>query len=475
MTLTTRLLVFFQSMLAVVLIGFSIALYLLANQFLNRQTNERLDAILNALTAAVEIGPEGVEWEPKGRYLNFELPIQTNQSVWFVADGEGTIVDRSRAAETEEFVAKTTPVGSVESGVVWKTGQWQAGYRSIHATMTEEHDDEIVDTSSDNRTGLSTLSITAGVSLGPVQNSLSQLAWWLLGLSVGIWCLALFLGQSLCRRALLPVTKMAVTAREMNASDLRKRLPEIHSHDELEDLNRSFNNLLDRLQQSFERQRRFAGDASHQLRTPLTAILGQIEVTLRRLRSLEEYQQILAKVHHKASQLNRIVESLLFLSRADSDEQALALERIDLNNWLKEHLQSWAEHERYNDFRLVCSTKRVCLVNAHSVLLGELLNILIDNSCKYSPSNSPIEILLQQEGNFACIEVSDQGHGIAVADLPHLFVPFGRLEDARQRGIEGVGLGLSIAKRLSDLFGGTLDVTSQPGIGTRVTLRLPLI
>jgi signal transduction histidine kinase len=474
LTLTTRLLVFFQSMLAMVLIGFSVALYLLANQFLYRQASERLDAILNTLSAAVEVGPEGVEWEAKGRFVNFDLPILANQTVWFVADGEGTVLDQSNVIETDEFRSQSVlHLRSASSDTVWKMGKWQAGYRWIHAATTEEHDDESSGDISEVGPKLSTLSITAAVSLVPVRTSLRQLAVWLLGLSLGIWCIAFLLGRILCKRALSPVRNMAVAAGEMNASDLQHRLPEIQSHDELEDLNRSFNGLLDRLQQAFEQQRRFTGDASHQLRTPLTAILGQIDVALRRERNQDEYRRVLAKVHDKASHLNRIVESLLFLSRTDSDAPLPTFERIDLNLWLTEYLESWSEHDRYKDILWKCSTHLSCFVNAQPVLLGELLNILLDNACKYSSPNSPIEIVLQREGDSVCVSVRDLGHGISDADIPNLFVPFCRSDDVRQRGIQGIGLGLSIAKRLSGLFAGNLHVTTQINQGTSVTLRLP--
>src|SRR5438045_9495412 len=109
---------------------------------------------------------------------------------------------------------------------------------------------------------------------------------------------------------------MAYHIRLMSAANLDDRLPDVQSRDELDELSRSFNGLLDRLQESFERQRRFTGDASHQLRTPLTAILGQLEVALRRERPAEEYQRVLAQVHERAGHLRRIVESLLFLARA---------------------------------------------------------------------------------------------------------------------------------------------------------------
>src|SRR5207248_10102086 len=153
-------------------------------------------------------------------------------------------------------------------------------------------------------------------------------------------------GRALCRRALAPVTRMAGAARIMSAADLDQRLPAPGSRDELEDLRRAFNGLLGRLQEAFERQRRFTGDASHQLRTPLTVMLGQIEVALRRDRPAGEYRDALHVAHGQAVRLRQIVEMLLFLARADAEARLRHLERVELAGWLAGHLEQCSAHAR---------------------------------------------------------------------------------------------------------------------------------
>src|SRR5205823_5591551 len=138
-------------------------------------------------------------------------------------------------------------------------------------------------------------------------------------ISGGLWLLAAFLGRWLSRRALVPVTSMARAARAIDPSDLNQRLPDPGSRDEVHDLAASFNDLLSRYQEAFARQARFTGDASHQLRTPLTAILGEVEVALRRERSIEDLRAALQKVKGRAAHLGQIVEMLLFLARADAE------------------------------------------------------------------------------------------------------------------------------------------------------------
>jgi HAMP domain-containing protein len=317
LTLTTRLSLFFLTTLALVLVGFSVTVYLLAGTYLHGQSDERLDAALNTLVAAIDVGPDGLEWEPTQRRLNLGPAAFGDQVLWLIGDDQERIVDRSKQDIAEDFLAEAAErLRQSERSTKrldWQGERWQFRQRWIQApsqkpakrasTEPNQHDDG---------KRYPALSITAGVPLGPVQATLRLLAATLAGLSVAIWLAAMLAGRVVCRRALLPVTRMAETAREMDANNLEQRLPALATKDELEDLSRAFNSLLDRLRDSFERQQRFTGDASHQLRTPLAAILGQIEVALRRERSPEEYQRVLATVQRKAEHLRRITDALLF-------------------------------------------------------------------------------------------------------------------------------------------------------------------
>jgi signal transduction histidine kinase len=259
----------------------------------------------------------------------------------------------------------------------------------------------------------------------------------------------------------------------MGARELGQRLPTSHTGDELEDLGRSFNGLLDRLEESFEQQRRFTGDASHQLRTPLTAMLGQIEVALRRARDPEEYRRVLTAVQGQADQLRQIVEMLLFLARADAEPRAPDLERVDLGAWLSQRLLAWASRPRGPDLRRGPDPPQPVWVRVHPPLLGQAVENLLENASKYSPPGSPITLRTWREAGAVCLQVGDQGRGIAAEDLLHVFEPFYRSPDVRRRGLNGVGLGLCVATRIVAAFGGRIDVESVPNQGSRFTVRLP--
>jgi heavy metal sensor kinase len=477
MTLTTRLSVFVLAMLGIVLIGFSLALYWLSGRYLHRQVDERLDAVLSTLSAAVEDTPRGLEWEPGQRLLNVDGELFGVSVVWFVSDGNGGVLDRAPQPQTSELMqlraahaAGETPSQDFQAAV---SGEWQLRQTRIRATHQPPAPIATGRPRLQRGKRYSELVINVGTCLAPLRATLTRLAMTLAGLSAAILLAALVAVRRVCRRVLSPVRRMAVAASEIGAEDLAHRLPTIESNDELGQLNRAFNGLLDRLQESFERQRRFTGEASHQLRTPLAGILGQIEVALRRERPIEEYQRVLATVHQRGSHLNKIVESLLFLSRANADAALASSEKLCVNSWLPERIESWSDNERAADIVLRLNATQDCCVLAQPALLGELLDILIDNACKYSPAGSPIQIALDRDAETVRIEIQDQGCGISADDLPHLFTPFFRAEESRRRGIEGSGLGLSIARRLARVFQGELSVDSHPGRGSLFVLRLP--
>ena len=184
-------------------------------------------------------------------------------------------------------------------------------------------------------------------------------------------------------------------------------------------------------------------------------------------------------VQGKTRQLRQIVESLLFLARADPETLGPLLEPIDLAAWLAEHLRSWRESRNGPEPRPDVAlepggTEGPLPVRVQPALLAELVNNLLDNAARYSDPGSPIRVGLRRAGPAVELSVEDRGIGIADEEIPHLFEPFYRSPEARRRGASGLGLGLSVAARLAAAFGGAIEVSSRHGQGSRFTLRLPL-
>ena len=470
MTLSTRLSLFFLTSLAVVLAGFSLALYGLARNHLQRQSEQQLAAAMNTLVAAVEIAPEGLVWDRAERRLDLSDATSGGRIAWIIRDNHGQVVDQSADNLAGDFPALDTAKAN-ETAV--QENRWRGELWRFRQQRIETPGPPLASAAPpDEEPKHQALSVAAGICLEPMHATLRTLAATLAALSACVWLVALLAGRALSSRAIAPLTAMASAAREMSAADFEQRLSAPGSADELQDLAVAFNGLLDRLQDSYERQRRFTGDASHQLRTPLAGMLGQIEVALRRERPASEYQAVLTTVHEQAQRLRKIVESLLFLARADSEAQLPARERVDLAQWLPAHLREWSQHGRSADILVENGDAGPLPVLAHPPLLGELVNILLDNACKFSPPGTPIVLRLSRDAESIRLRIEDRGLGIDTPELPQLFRPFFRTAAAQQQGISGVGLGLAIARRLAKSHGGTLVVESEAGRGTCFTLSL---
>jgi signal transduction histidine kinase len=267
--------------------------------------------------------------------------------------------------------------------------------------------------------------LVVGLSPAPVEATLGRLGLTLSALSLGVWAVSASAGRWLCRRALSPVSRMARAATAMTAADLGHRLPVPGTDDELDALGRAFNDLLDRLHEAsvrlhaaYDGQRRFAGDASHQLRTPLAALLGQVQVALRRERPPEEYRRVLERVHNEGARLRQIVESLLMLAQPAGARPEP--EVLNLRDWLPEQLRRWAAHPRATDLRAEVAEGAPLEVRVHPPLLAQLVDNLLENACKYSPPGTPIIIRTWHEEGSVMLSVEALGCGLEDADRSSL-------------------------------------------------------
>jgi signal transduction histidine kinase len=477
MSLSTRLSLFFLAALAVVLLGFSSTLYLLGRSYLNHQLDERLEQALDTLEAAIDIETGGLEWEPEERRLTLGVESGVEQVRWTVHDGRGRVVDRSPNVANEPFPPPLAPEAlpelPIDQTAMTDAPGWRIARRHLRLGELVQlgwghpEDDE-----SDEETEYPELVLTAGLSPSPVEAGLNRLALALGGVSAAVLALAAVLGRWLCRRALAPIVHMAAAARAKAGSDDLSGLPNPGTGDELEDLGRAFNALLDRRREALERQQQFTGDASHQLRTPVAGLLSLVEVVRRRPRPAEEYEQTLDQVHREANRLRQIVDSLLFLARTEAESEPLKGEPIDLADWTPAALARWRSHARADDLHFEGPDHGVW-TRAHAPLLTQAVENLVDNAFKYSEPGSPVTVRTWREPGAACLAVEDRGCGLSPEEAASVFEPFYRSPRARLIGRCGVGLGLSVVQRIVDAARGSIRVESRPGQGSRFTIRLP--
>lgn len=287
-------------------------------------------------------------------------------------------------------------------------------------------------------------------------------------------------GWFLAGRALAPIDRITRSAQQISADELHQRLKLDLPNDEIGRLAATFDQMLARLDEAFERQKRFIADASHELRTPLTVLKGDVEVALNRPRTAEEYREALQLVNQTTDRLAGLVEELFLLARADNRQFPLVAEPFDLIELLNEVSSLLFSRALAKNITLQLDTPEQLLLPADRDKLSRLFMNLIDNAIKYSNPGDAVTITAGLDQGQVRVTVSDTGPGIATEHLPHLFERFYRIDKARARnatgdnGSSGAGLGLSIAQWLAQLHGGHIEVTSQVGQGTTFTVWLPL-
>lgn len=226
------------------------------------------------------------------------------------------------------------------------------------------------------------------------------------------------------------------------------------------------------VEEALERMRRFTADAAHELRTPVAVIRGRSELALEQAREPSAYVAALDEIAREGERLGRIVDDLLLLARADAGERPLARERLFLDDLASDALRAASVLARRHGVQIQMGDYEEAPVIGDAALLRQLLLILLDNAIKFSPAGGRVRLDVRRADGRASVSVSDEGIGIAAADLPHVFERFFRADAARGRA-GGAGLGLSIARWIAEAHGARIEVASEVGKGSRFTVAFP--
>lgn len=283
-------------------------------------------------------------------------------------------------------------------------------------------------------------------------------------------------GWFIAGRSLSPVAQITGTVRRINAENLSQRLDPLQSSDEIAELVDTFNSMLSRLEESFNKIRQFTADASHEMRTPLAILKGETEVALRWAKDPEELRRTLESNMEEIDRMTRIIEDLLALAKSEAGEIPLDLTRFGLSDLLQDlyMLGRTLAEPKGIEFSLNLDVSEDVLLRGDQLQLHRAILNLISNSVKYTPDNGQVCVELSLQGDEAVVAVRDTGIGIDKAHLPHLFDRFYRVDEARNRQVGGTGLGLSIVRWIIDAHEGRIEVDSTPGKGSTFTVFLPL-
>jgi two-component system heavy metal sensor histidine kinase CusS len=277
-------------------------------------------------------------------------------------------------------------------------------------------------------------------------------------------------GFGLARQGLRPVSRIGATLRRIRSTTLHERIAPAGLPTELQGLAWTSNEMLDGLERAFRQLSRFSADIAHELRTPIHNLRGEIEVALARPRPPEEYRNLLGSCLEECTRLSRLIDSLLFLARAEGRAQALRRQALDLGEELGAIAEFYEPLAAEAGVELRVAVEPGTCATLDRSLLQSAAGNLIENAIAATGRGGRVTLASRADAGGVRVEVSDTGRGIAAAHLPHLFERLYRVDGARGGG---AGLGLSIVQSIASLHGGSVSLASEVGVGTRVGLWFP--
>ena len=313
-----------------------------------------------------------------------------------------------------------------------------------------------------------------GALLDPVESMLNHLFLQLaLGLPLAVIIITLG-GYLLVRRALTPVEQITRAAERITQYNLSERLPVSSTGDELERLSVSLNRMITRLDDAFQNSKRFVADASHDLRTPLTILQGELENFTDDPRFDAELRDRIGSMLEEVVHLGKIVEQLFTLSRLDAGEAQTEWTRFDLSELAKTTAEQMSLMAEDKGISISCDVSQPMPVKGNHVRLKQVVVNLLDNAIKYTPEQGAIQLRVLAVNGHAVLEVEDNGIGIPPDALPHIFERFYRVDQARSADSKSAGLGLSIVKSICTAHGAEVEAQSVVGSGSCFRVKLPL-
>ena len=442
-SIRTRLTLWYLAVIVVLLLIFSSVAYFMLDYTLYNNLDNTLQNRANSLNTPTYVVPKSNEL-----LMSFDANGNETQSVG------GVTVDTPKL-----------------SGLIKKAIAGQNAYLS--ATGTENQNIRLYATSFLNPFNGQPVVIVVGQTTTEITDVLHTFVYVIVIAMVAIIILAGIGGLFLAERALKPVQQITKTAQNIEGSDLSQRI-NVKTDDELGMLASTLNEMIGRLEESFNRQRQFTADASHELRTPLAIMQAEATLALSKERAPDDYRKSLETISQESDYMSSVIGKLLFLARSDAGKEQLTFEDVELKGLitgLASNIEALAQDK---GIKFAVDAHEELMVSGDKVKLRQLFINILENAVRYTPADGLISVSLVKQESNAVVSISDTGIGIPPEHLPHIFERFYRVDKARARADGGVGLGLAIAKIIAESHKGTITVASEVGKGTTFTISLPL-
>lgn len=462
-SIRSRLTAWYILLLGIILILFSVFL----NYFLSKRLYESVD---NSLTVSATVVATSAVMQFNrsplpglDQFFEQFMGAGNLNKFYRIYDGSGNVGSRSNNIDASKFPLSQEAYADALSGTNSYETFLVDGKHPIRViTMPILREKKLVNL------------VQVGTSLEAVKETLRNLRIFLFTAVPSVLVFATLFARFLARRALKPISKIIKTARDIGqGQELSQRIPVFKVQDELGQLALTFNEMMDRLENSFAQMRQFSSDASHELRTPLTVLQGQNELVLSKLRDPKEYQEVIISNLEEIKYMSKVLEDLFVLSRSDENQVLLNYKRMDLRDLVEEvcrHAEILAEEK---DISIVIAFLEQVKINGDEVRLRQMVWNILHNGIKYTQPGGELKVSLLEESGFALLSIQDTGIGIPEKDLPFIFDRFYRVDKARSKDEGGSGLGLSICRHIAEAHKGKIEVESKPGLGTRFKIHIP--
>lgn len=445
-----RLTATFALLMAVVLFGMSLFLYVRLEATLDHSIKKDLSTRLHAILATIGRVPD-----PFGTQAGL---IHSDENFAQVVGDGGRVIDSSVALGPRPVVSPsrlTTIRGRVAFDRTVTTSHELIPARFV-ATRTAGGLIVIVGASLEARTeALSDLRTLLWIGGPAALATTTAIIWFLSG------------------AALRPVERLRSRAEDISGSDPDRRLPVPDTGDEIERLAHTLNDMLERIEGALARERRLVDDASHELRTPLGILQAEIELALSRSRTTEELVTALRSAGEESEKLNRLAEDLLVLAPLNRGRLPIRKERVEVTTLTREVVDGFAGRAKAHTVAIELEGANGFAVDLDPTRLRQALSNLLDNALSHSPAGGTVTVGVRRRETSVEMTVSDEGEGFPVGFLSEAFEPFSRADGARTRRNGGVGLGLSIVRAIVEAHGGTVTASNGARGGAEVRMRIP--
>ena len=429
-SLKTKLLLWFGGVTAVILLLFSFFFY----YYLNTSINENIETRLEQKAIDIEESS-----------LTKHYPKEVNFAIY---DINVTLINKSTSFDLKGIKSY---LNQEKNFFILANQDFDENINVLYIYKTNKHIIAIYQKEIDNK-------IEDLVSSLLILNPILLLAF-------------IYLASKIIDKILDPVKNVIAVSKNISIDDFATTIELPKEHDEIRELVDSFNGMRLRLKTGVESIERFNSDVSHELKTPLTVILGEVEVTLRRIRSSQEYIESMQVIYNEAKQMQKIVQSMLLLTKFTRLNVQETYEECNLSRILADSIEKFTCKADSKKIRFHPEIRDKIVLNANPVLIGLVFSNLIDNAIKYSDEGKNIFITLYQDSKIHFL-IRDEGIGISEQHLDKISNRFYRVDESRSKKVEGFGLGLFIVKHILDLHEGTMHIISKPGKGTSIEILL---